>query len=80
MQAIINEELLRRDDPHHEIRELTIYQADYGCELWERIMFLSDNASSSNGMVAIGTGSEMKEQFDKRLAGLEQEGFDLCRK
>jgi hypothetical protein len=80
MQAVTaNEQLLRRDDPHHEIRELTIYQTDHGCELWERITFLSDDAPSSHGMVAIGTWSETKEKFDERLAALEQEGFDLCR-
>ena len=80
LAVVANEQLLRRDDPHREIRELTIYQTDHGCEFWERIRFLTDDAPSSNGMVAIGTWFETKEKFDERLAALQQDGFDLCRK
>ena len=45
MLAIANEQLLRRDDPHREMGELTIYRTDHGCEFWDRIKFLSDDAS-----------------------------------
>lgn len=80
LAVVANEQLLRRGDPHREIRELTIYQTDHGCEFWERISFLSDDVPTSHGVVSIGTWFEMKEKFDQRLAALEQEGFDLCRK
>ena len=80
MLAVAKEQLLRRDDPLHEIHELTIYEIGYKCEFWERIKFLNNADVYWYGMVASGTQAKMQEKFGERVAELVEQGFDLCRK
>ncbi len=79
MLAIEHDQFLRKDDPRHEIRELTLYQTDFGFAVWEGIKFLDDPHWFSHDMIANGLERDMRKRFAERMKELEQDGFEQCK-
>jgi len=78
--AVEDEQFLRKDDPCHEIRELTLYQTDSGFTVWEGIKFLDDENWFSHDMIANGSERDMRQKFAERMKELAQDGFEQCKR
>jgi len=78
MLPIEHEQFLRKDDPRHEIRDLTLYQTDFGFTVWEGIKFLDDTDWFSHEMIANGSEQDMRQKLAEKMKELEHDGFELC--